>query len=1470
METNLFITNPIKIIKWNLDKNEWQYQLIVILGPRDKKIKDEISRIAKSSSTTQSSNILLKEFGKDWYNKLGFGEDLQFSPIAGGAINDEEIYDIDPDLSLNDNKNTEGTIDISDFIEINDNIDTLDTKVHNQTFVEISHKKHLAHIYDIVIFPEDKISDIKYKINRYLNIPIFRQHLWYMNRGQCFPLKYTFLQSGSMITVNMLKEVIMHKVNENDEKILGIPINMFLYKNKDTLKIESSDQFTLIGNIHKKYNINELHLVDLDNWIDPIRTELRQLSATDKYQLNILYYSFILKYFPLMNIAAFEEYIEDASLKNSYPQLEPNIDELSYIDHQQSLILELYNLMDQYPEVVNTVDSEIKKSLTHTTLKVTSNYKSKILNFRVLFDKFELDDNVDAMRLYDIYDNRHLILNKTYGDNKKSVDKIIPNVIYFRVIVSRNPYQKLNLYIYPNGSYAIEASWNEELMYQFDNINHIIHMYITPVIKKINMMKCQVMYQNNYELPMINPSNIRYIDINISLFWKHAISTEMFKLMKSLLEKFASAHIIQEKILEKNMYSYFFKKGMFELDAKRIEKQSSINNYYAYLFNSDVRQKWFALFENIRVLNIIHRFSDIKLEISGIKEDEYYIFIRYIILLFIKFKEMIKSTKGDDDNIEKRMNSKPLNSLKEQDPELYNLKQHGSNIVFSKICQKPFQPNLINEEQFNKLNKDQKKNVVKYWNFTTKTSAYYKCPNAKLPYIKFITDKHPKGYCIPCCKKTPISDKDTDKQRIVYETCLRDGKCTKKDVAKSSSRYIMNYGKAINIGRLSNLPESTMEPLFYDSIMETSSESLSESSSESPSESPNKLPNKILNEDSTEKINESSNKKNRVIETRYYLYGIPQTHPNINDNIGYLYTLSNALNLNLEELIKDTIKRIKDYPDYFPLLFNGNIVNYFVSYKVLCDTLYSIFIMNDEFVNLNDFANWNQLFIEIANMYFNIFTIVFEDKNTVIQLNIPKYMTTYTDYQNEDSQHLIVLHNLGNFNWNPIYIIHKDIYFRTGIIDTKLYNFKSDIIQAINDIIKYKFTTSLDSNSITFDVVRRFIENHKKYQIDKLHLTYDNLCYAISVKNVGYIPIQLSYVKLFNLTCDISFTVDDIKPAMIKTLEDFMDSYNNWVAIESEKAGFTKVNIAHNKPLIDRVEPIYPYMKIEQWLIYKNKFCGFKNNNMNYYINPITINEGLKIQKCSIVELIYNPLVINKILQNHKTIENKKDEREKNINHALYQKYSYHLLLLNFIKYFNSQKNTQMRLNIKKLMAKTNFQGDLREFHNDLDTLMRKYSGLDTDHILFQSDIDKLRSMILEFISSGKNKKYILLIFDNDHFNFDNLSLERLKKMPKPQINYQLSKIANDLVDTKSNLPKNFEFPNILTNCSNSNEMYCSKSHKLILDKDKLQEYISILTDEIRNPFTEKYLFSPLFIDNLVDYFKFIKRPMEHIEIEYI
>ena len=165
----------------------------------------------------------------------------------------------------------------------------------------------------------------------------------------------------------------------------------------------------------------------------------------------------------------------------------------------------------------------------------------------------------------------------------------------------------------------------------------------------------------------------------------------------------------------------------------------------------------------------------------------------------------------------KRTSQNRLKYLKEKDPALFKFKRFGSDIVYSRICQKAYQPEVYTEGEFEDLPMATRDVAVKYWNFTTKTPAYYVCPNPKFPSLSFIHDKHPKKFCLPCCKKSPnyefkivrkksgpgktnLSKKDT-----IYKSCLLNHEYT-GDTDTSNNRYIMKYGKPLDIGRISSVP----------------------------------------------------------------------------------------------------------------------------------------------------------------------------------------------------------------------------------------------------------------------------------------------------------------------------------------------------------------------------------------------------------------------------------------------------------------------------------------------------------------------------------------------------------------------------------------------------------------------------------------------------------------------------------------
>lgn len=1414
--TTVFTRDPIKVNLISV-KNTIK-QTIVFIGIVPTEVRKALEHL-ESTMSLKENKILNRFYGNNWASKLGFKR------IKGG---DEDGFSFD-----------EGDVENSDskisFTDLNDDVYIKNDESNIAQITDTDTNMKVRFIFSdpyLSVYPEDKILEFKKKIYTVLNIPIFRQHVWYVYQGRTIPVNYSIFNENSIMYINV--QDMLNKYAAADQLIENIPVSTKYYQIKNNLKVMTDDTFSIVGDYY--YNgITEYNLLDLAEFIDPSRNALINI-ITDRYQLELIYYSFILLYWPMMSIDAFSEYIKsENNVVKLYPDLNQNVQELKCMYKLEKKIIDTkYDLINN-PKMIEPfkkIKKLITNSIVYSTIKVLKyqNNKDTVIFMRNLFDKFPLTDMIIGSKCNLLHDGKRILLSKTYKNNPHIRDEMELDSIMFKIKLASDTTKLMSLILYRNGNYVIKAGWREEDHYDFDDVFDIVKNTTTPIINEINKMSSVL---NNKTIPIISKTNSKFTEICMSIFFNQTLTQDQFNILKSIMTDYRKAGIVRDRSVDESSMEYYFSKGMYQFQANRLERNMYVNNYYNFLTDGAVKHKWFTIFDKTRITKIFHRYSDVKIEIVGIKEDEFYYFYNLIITLFYIYGENIKSkpvhNESDIKNINDRKLKKTLKNLKEQDPVLYNFKKlYKTENIYSKICQKPYQPMLLNKTEYDQLAPDKKKNAVKYWNFTTNKDAYYACPNPKFPYIKFIVKRHPKDYCIPCCKKMQVLDAAKDAKHIIYNACMKDHKYTPDErTITTSSRYIMAYGKDVEPGRLSRLPDDSLEPLFYE----------------------------------TYSIKSQGVDSECILSDGYYLYGIIQ-EINYVKNVGIINTLIHATDSTISEFIMNIIKLLKISPNKFSIILDGKINKYFSGLDTFITTLNTVFIQTD--IMQNTEHPWNEIFISIAYLFLNINIVEFNHSSD-INLILPNFISNRDQFLSKEFKHIIILKK--NNKVFPIYLLNTDVFFKVKMFTKKIFEYDDSIIILISKLLDYHFNEKIKKNvveNVTLITIKKFTGD-TKYKISKLFINTANACYYIHLKSNGdiYIPVESSHYIKSDLI-DVNYDVFSRKkyPMTIETMIQFIKDFNHWIAVESEKEGLLNLSADIKLPLEARVYPLYPYIEINNWLVLESpakditptsKVIGFVSNNLYYYIKDITLAQATKIKNVKSMQIFYDPDIINAQILNKTTAV--RDDRSVKIGKSIYNSNLYQLFLLEFMTLFSKSKNIGIRQKLKKML--------LGNINKDFELIMKDIGTM----ICNCDDYNKVKVIICEFVTNHHDKNILMREIDDTNFVFDRETFESIKKLPHDKLYKELEQLSKKIFEIGDvDKIKDFEFPNMFTSCQDKKGQYC-KNNKLLISRTKLADLLDIMTSDILNPVKEKWLFSSLFNGNFISYFRFIKRLDENITI---
>ena len=336
----VFTLNPIKVNIISI-RNAIK-KTIIFIGVVPKDVRNELTKI-ESSGKHNSNNIILNKFyGKHWDVKLGLkkslinktgGDEFSFDDnqvdldeIQVDNMISEIAEDVDTESEVAQLKNRIKPANISEtrkqlheqIQSVQDNIITLDELEEIDDVDEaplpsidlsISKEKRVSQITEtegavkikfifadpyISIYPEDKILEFKKKLYTVLEIPIFRQHIWYVYQGRTYPLNYSVFDNDSLLYINIQGMLIKYNDVTNPPQLIeNIPVNTRYYQKKAYLKVVTNDTFSILDEFYHNYGVTEYNLLDLDDFVNPSRKILTEV-INDSYQLELIYYSFII------------------------------------------------------------------------------------------------------------------------------------------------------------------------------------------------------------------------------------------------------------------------------------------------------------------------------------------------------------------------------------------------------------------------------------------------------------------------------------------------------------------------------------------------------------------------------------------------------------------------------------------------------------------------------------------------------------------------------------------------------------------------------------------------------------------------------------------------------------------------------------------------------------------------------------------------------------------------------------------------------------------------------------------------------------------------------------------------------------------------------------------------------------------------------------------------------------------------
>lgn len=581
----------------------------------------------------------------------------------------------------------------------------------------------------------------------------------------------------------------------------------------------------------------------------------------------------------------------------------------------------------------------------------------------------------------------------------------------------------------------------------------------------------------------------------------------------------------------------------------------------------------------------------------------------------------------------------------------------------------------------------------------------------------------------------------------------------------------------------------------------------------------------------------------------YYLFGISQNSSYI-DNVGALYAISMAMGKRVSQYISEVIDILNNSNIYLSLL-NGQIIKYFKNKSELINSLLILFSETAKGFANSKFDKWNELFIDLTRLCYNIYVIILEDLDGHVNMILPikinsvdgifpqrtainaeSDITVEYVYLFKRSKKTRSLHSSNNLYY-PIFVITPQEFFKNMSIDKRMYNQNDEIVNLSRVMVNQIFSGINEDHiekEFNLKAILAYVDvaSAATTRISSLYVNTKGVCYAVTIPTTSssrkdvIIPIKYSSVDnipnkyfLEEKKNVIHEPISSFSANTPEAIKEFIISYNTFVVENSEPKGIHTREDTHVRlhPLNKKeanISPKFPLIKIDSVLISiigktKDRIIGFVSNSLRYYISAnMTLKEFYKYMNSG-----YNTF--------SKSIESEKDLG------VYYVHYDHTVMNKMIYEYQNSENKDKMHIDpnmhdISKIIYEKHmyylYTSELMAYlDSERNTVMRKkimtiISSEDlrgkSEHV-YQSlqalllpnhpeDMERIDEILSRYYTSHYDRKTLIHEIEHMTYQFDRITLSQLRSSSehfygfnKEQQSYKIQEIRKIIEDVSNN-----------------------------------------------------------------------------------